>query len=123
MDDDPLSHFKGTKMVLCRICKGGHWTTKCPYKDSLPALPDLEGDKKKPEDVPPAPAAENAAPNAGQRTGKYVPPSLRAGGNAKGESMTMKNRGECKFWFCDYIYVALLLCFKVLSNPSYLFPS
>ena len=22
-------------MVQCRICKGDHWTTKCPYKDTL----------------------------------------------------------------------------------------
>ena len=22
-------------MVQCRICKGDHWTTQCPYKDSL----------------------------------------------------------------------------------------
>ena len=24
-------------MVTCRICKGDHWTTKCPYKDTLGA--------------------------------------------------------------------------------------
>lgn len=23
------------KKILCRICKGDHFTTKCPYKDSL----------------------------------------------------------------------------------------
>ena len=22
-------------MVQCRICKGDHWTTHCPYKDTL----------------------------------------------------------------------------------------
>lgn len=94
-DDDPLSRLKGSKMVSCRICKGDHWTTKCPYKDSLPALPDIDGEKKKPDEAPQAAAAAgNAAPAAGQRTGKYVPPSLRAGGNQKGESMSMKNRDE-----------------------------
>merc|ERR1712170_114074 len=30
-DEDPLSKIKGQKMVSCRICKGDHWTTRCPY--------------------------------------------------------------------------------------------
>jgi len=89
-DDDPLSRLKGQKMVSCRICKGDHWTTKCPYKDSLAPLQELDADKKKDE------PASNAAPQTaagGQRPGKYVPPSLREGGNRKGESMSLKNRG------------------------------
>jgi translation initiation factor 3 subunit G len=48
-------------------------------------------DKKKPEDTPAA--AQPAAPG-GQRSGKYVPPSLREGGNRKGESMALKTRGN-----------------------------
>lgn len=93
-EDDPLSRLKGTKMVSCRICKGDHWTTKCPYKDSFPALQDMEVEKKKAEEPPPA-AAAGGQPQAptGARTGKYVPPSLRDGGNRKGDSMSMKNRG------------------------------
>jgi len=89
-DDDPLSRLKGQKMVSCRICKGDHWTTKCPYKDSLAPLQELDADKKKDE------PASNAAPQTaagGPRPGKYVPPSLREGGNRKGESMSLKNRG------------------------------
>jgi len=28
-------------MVVCRICKGDHFTLKCPYKDTLGALADV----------------------------------------------------------------------------------
>jgi len=88
-DDDPLNRLKGQKMVSCRICKGDHWTTKCPYKDTLAPLQEAEIDKKKPEEEP-----QPAAGAGGQRLGKYVPPSLREGGNRKGESMSLKTRDE-----------------------------
>ena len=29
------SHKLVNKNVSCRICKGDHWTSKCPYKDSM----------------------------------------------------------------------------------------
>ena len=91
-DDDPLARLKGQKMVSCRICKGDHWTTKCPYKDSLAPLQEsLDGDKKK--DEPASNTGQQAASTSGLRPGKYVPPSLREGGNRKGESMSLKNRG------------------------------
>jgi hypothetical protein len=90
-DDDPLARLKGQKMVSCRICKGDHWTTKCPYKDSLMPPQEAEMDKKKPEDTP---ASAPPASAGGQRLGKYVPPSLREGGNRKGESMVSKTRGN-----------------------------
>jgi len=94
-EDDPLSRLKGSKMVSCRLCKGDHWTTKCPYKDSIAPLQELDGEKKKPEEQQPAASNQGgSAPAAAQRTGKYVPPSLREGGNRKGESMSMKNRGK-----------------------------
>jgi len=73
----------GAGKVVCRICKGDHFTAKCPYKDSLAGLDGLElappaGD----EDADaPAPAA---APAAGGPS-KYVPPSMRNRG--PGESM------------------------------------
>ncbi len=45
-DDDPIKKLKDQAkgMVTCRICKGDHWTTKCPYKDTLGAstLKELE---------------------------------------------------------------------------------
>jgi len=38
--DDPLKKLGQStqKIVQCRICKGDHWTTKCPYKDRLEVI-------------------------------------------------------------------------------------
>lgn len=109
-DEDPLSKLKGQKIVQCRICKGDHWTTKCPYKDTLQPLQEslqtLDdgkgagaggaaggiGDKA---------GAAGAGVAAGPRVvppvapGKYVPPSLREGASrGRGEAMSMKNRDD-----------------------------
>ena len=32
----------GQGMVVCRICKGPHWTKQCPYKDTLGAAFDVK---------------------------------------------------------------------------------
>ncbi|KAG8715054.1 translation initiation factor eIF3 subunit g [Ceratobasidium sp. 394] len=68
----------GGKKILCRVCQGDHFTTKCPYKETL----GLPGDEAPPpEDGPPA----RPEPTTGS---KYVPPSMRAGaGRGAGESM------------------------------------
>ena len=36
-EDDPLMKLKSMQkgIVKCRICKEDHWTTQCPYKDTL----------------------------------------------------------------------------------------
>ena len=36
-EDDPLLKLKSMQkgLVKCRICKEDHWTTQCPYKDTL----------------------------------------------------------------------------------------
>ncbi|KAF9108851.1 translation initiation factor eIF3 subunit g, partial [Mortierella sp. AM989] len=63
------------KKILCRICKGDHFTTKCPYKDSLGPLG--VGDTVA---ARPATPAEEAVHEAEQQTGsKYIAPHLRAG--------------------------------------------
>lgn len=33
-----LTQSAGGGKVVCRLCKGGHFTAKCPYKDSIPIL-------------------------------------------------------------------------------------
>lgn len=92
-EEDPLAKIKTQKLVSCRICKGDHWTTKCPYKDTLAPLQEtLEGDKKKIEEnpgVPAAAAATQPVPSA-KAGGKYVPPSMRDGAS-KGRGETMKS--------------------------------
>jgi len=92
----------GAGKVVCRICKGDHFTAKCPYKDSLAGLENigasrdyrageidltirsletapLAGDEDADAPTPPA------APAAGGPS-KYVPPSMRNRG--PGESMS-----------------------------------
>jgi translation initiation factor 3 subunit G len=71
--------LKDTK-IKCRICGGDHWTSKCPYKDTMA-----------PEGEPgPGLTAEEDGSQAGgglgTQSGSYVPPHLR-GKNVTGERM------------------------------------
>ncbi|KAG7444343.1 translation initiation factor eIF3g [Guyanagaster necrorhizus] len=73
----------GAGKVNCRICKGDHFTAKCPYKDTLGAL-DNPDTGAGPDDG----LTSDATPSAPATTGgKYVPPSMRAGASRPGESM------------------------------------
>eukprot|EP01137_Pigoraptor_chileana_P006859 Opistho-2@51699 len=74
----------GHKMVQCRICKGEHWTTKCPLKDVLP-MPAEDEDRPTEKAAPATPSSAGGS--------KYVPPSMRDGGNKRGESMNRGGRG------------------------------
>ncbi|XP_051994393.1 eukaryotic translation initiation factor 3 subunit G-like [Xyrauchen texanus] len=94
-DEDPMNKLKRQKIVSCRICKGDHWTTRCPYKDTLgPMQKELAeqlglstGEKEKAADPEPAQPVQN-------KTGKYVPPNLRDGATRRGESMQPKRRAN-----------------------------
>jgi len=86
--EDPLKKLKGSSIVKCRVCKGDHWTTKCPYKDSLQPLKDIEEKEKAKDNVDAAPASGAIPPGAGGS--KYIPPSLRGGGGPGGT----ERRGE-----------------------------
>jgi len=95
-DGDPLKKLQGSSIVKCRYCKGDHWTTKCPYRDSLQPLKELE-DKEKGKDSDAVAAAElavAAAGTAGKGGVKYIPPSLRGGpaGAEPRRGETMSNR-------------------------------
>ncbi|KAJ9101055.1 hypothetical protein QFC21_003273 [Naganishia friedmannii] len=70
----------GTKRIMCRFCKGDHYTSKCPLKDTLEGagMGDMMGGDM-------APADEGAG--GGGMGSKYVPPSMRAGARGAGESM------------------------------------
>ncbi|KAI8054534.1 eukaryotic translation initiation factor 3 subunit G-domain-containing protein [Syncephalis plumigaleata] len=68
-----------SKKILCRICKGGHFTSKCPYKDTLKPLDELENAVKPSSSS--AAAAAAAAATGGDIKGSYVPPHMRAGGD------------------------------------------
>ena len=98
-------------MVSCRICKGDHWTTRCPYKDTLqPLQENLKEGEKKPE----ASAGSAGAGSAASKTGKYVPPSLRDGATkGRGESMNNSKRGQLFLFFlygiCSEITEAIFI--------------
>lgn len=99
-----LTQTAGGGKVVCRLCKGSHFTAKCPYKDSLPIL--SEGGAGTPNiadrktilsthvsvETPPfqEDAPQNEGPSTSNTGGKYVPPSMRGGpgaGRGPGESM------------------------------------
>eukprot|EP00795_Rhopilema_esculentum_P010748 gene10748-19535_t len=90
-DDDPLKKLQGQKIVKCRVCKGDHWTTKCPYKDSLSSLQQKEESDKAATQKDPARQAPVASAPGGQPS-KYVPPSLRGGDGAPKRGETMQGR-------------------------------
>lgn len=91
-EEDPLAKLKNQKIVQCRICKGDHWTTKCPYKDTLQPLQEKLEEGSKPEVAAPS---SGATPVPKVTGGKYVPPTLREGANkGRGESMAMNRKDE-----------------------------
>ena len=66
--------------IKCRICSGDHWTTKCPFKDTMapegePSAAEMDGD------------AQEQPGALGQGGSSYVPPHLRRGGAGAGEKM------------------------------------
>ena len=119
-EDDPLMKLKSMAkgIVKCRICKEDHWTTQCPYKDTLlpvqealnkvklfnyllldysnkQLLSDQQAEEKKAP--PPAAAPGGAQAKGGKEGSAYVAPALRDGGNRKGETMMMGRRSKNSF--------------------------
>jgi len=93
-EEDALDKLKGMGekgVVKCRKCLGEHWTTKCPFKDTV--LPGGKlTDEKKPESMGgPAGVGSGMAPgddkNKAQNS-KYIAPNLRDGSNKRGDSMS-----------------------------------
>ncbi|EIN09310.1 translation initiation factor eIF3g [Punctularia strigosozonata HHB-11173 SS5] len=80
----------GAGKVVCRLCKGGHFTAKCPYKDSLAGLDSADAPPA--DDDAPEPSAAAPVPGGGATGGRYVPPSLRNRG--PGERMTGPGSGN-----------------------------
>jgi len=80
----PTKSLTGGK-VVCRLCKGDHFTAKCPYKDTLGGLENNADTGAGPDDD--APPSDPAPGGLGSTGSKYVPPSLRLGARGAGESM------------------------------------
>lgn len=90
-------------VVKCRICKEDHWTTNCPYKDTLGPLRDSlagkEGGEGGADGADAGPGAGPGGAAAGGTTvgGKYVPPSRRGEGareRVSGDMMPDRRRQE-----------------------------
>lgn len=60
---------------MCRLCKGGHFTAKCPYKEQLAAIDSMGGEEGMDEvEEMAGPAAGGLAARGAGGSGKYVPP-------------------------------------------------
>ncbi|CAF2966047.1 unnamed protein product [Rotaria sp. Silwood2] len=74
------------RKVQCRLCKGEHWTTKCPYKDNLQSFMDQSTDKPSDNISTSVSNATSQGQNASigtsgeASTGKWVSQSVRRGG-------------------------------------------
>jgi translation initiation factor 3 subunit G len=78
-DAKKKAELKNAK-IKCRICQGDHFTTKCPFKDTMAP----EGDDVAPADMPDD--APGGVGTLGKGSGGYVPPHLR-GRTGEGEKM------------------------------------
>lgn len=84
---DKLKSMGNKNVVKCRTCNGDHWTTMCPWKDTVVAGGKIGMEDKKGPTVPQA--AEASKPGGS----KYVPPNLRDGG-AKRVDNPMSKRDD-----------------------------
>ncbi|XAO26561.1 eukaryotic translation initiation factor 3 subunit G [Cryptococcus bacillisporus CA1280] len=79
------------KAVVCRLCSGQHYTARCPFREQLAAIDNLNADGAEEEQA--VVSGTLAAKGAGETGGKYIPPSQRAGATGAGESM-FRSRDE-----------------------------
>jgi len=105
-EESSLDKLKGVKgVVKCRFCKEDHWTTQCPYKDTLGPLRETligpgEGEEGGAETAAAAPAPAGGGGGGGGSAGggKYVPPSRRGMSEAQaritGDSMPDRRRED-----------------------------
>ncbi|SCV69600.1 BQ2448_2620 [Microbotryum intermedium] len=83
------------RKITCRLCQGDHYTTRCPYKDTLGEVLGEGGEEGSAEGAPGGDLGPNPTPSELRAAGgKYVPPSMRAGAKGAGESMNSRNRDD-----------------------------
>src|SRR5208282_3733395 len=93
------------KKVQCRICKGDHFTAKCPYRDTLAPMDEIPGGSgtgtpgRESPDISEAPAGNGGGSGGAGSGGRpaYVAPHLRAGGarlQSAGSSMDRRERDD-----------------------------
>ncbi|KAI9720230.1 MAG: translation initiation factor eIF3 subunit g [Candelaria pacifica] len=74
-DQQSLKAQLANKTVKCRICSGDHFTSKCPYKDTMAPVGEASGAADM--DGMGGADGEPAAGGLGQGGSSYVPPHLR----------------------------------------------
>ncbi|KAH6563984.1 hypothetical protein BASA50_010978 [Batrachochytrium salamandrivorans] len=67
IEDKKADKPVGASNIMCRICKGDHFTTRCPYKDTFKPFNEISS----PADTAADAAAAGAAPD------KYISPAMR----------------------------------------------
>lgn len=83
-EEDKKADALKKMQIKCRICSGDHFTTKCPFKDTMAPA----GEDAAPADMAAAEGGAEAAGGLGGASGGYVPPHLRKGGaGTTGERM------------------------------------
>ncbi|KAM0695698.1 hypothetical protein Q7P36_004180 [Cladosporium allicinum] len=83
-EEDKKADALKKMQIKCRICSGDHFTTKCPFKDTMAPA----GEDAAPADMAAAEGGSEAAGGLGGASGGYVPPHLRKGGaGTTGERM------------------------------------
>lgn len=82
-EEDKKSEQLKKMQIKCRICSGDHFTTKCPFKDTMAP----EGEAAGPVPDLDERMGGDAGGAGGGPGGSYVPPHLRKGGAATGERM------------------------------------
>ncbi|KAI9313922.1 eukaryotic translation initiation factor 3 subunit G-domain-containing protein [Dichotomocladium elegans] len=87
-----------SKNIMCRICKGEHFTSKCPYKDTLQPLDEIASSLQSVK-LDSASAADAATAGASGDSGsgptKYTPPHLRKNAApSAGDSMRDPRRDD-----------------------------
>ncbi len=80
------------KTVKCRICSGDHFTSKCPYKDTMAPVGEPSGAAD--ADGMGGADGEPAAGGLGQGGSSYVPPHLRGKGAGAGTGDRMGGKYE-----------------------------
>jgi translation initiation factor 3 subunit G len=83
-EEDKKSEALKKMQIKCRICQGDHFTTKCPFKDTMAPEGEAAG---APADMEGAMGAGAPEGGLGTSGSSYVPPHLRKGGTATGERM------------------------------------
>ncbi|KAM3175374.1 hypothetical protein ACTXT7_008674 [Hymenolepis weldensis] len=85
-DDASAKPVKPKQVVTCRICKGAHFSSKCPYRVDMEALRSVFESTVGSDSQGPDAMTKAAVQEIGSElnTGRYIPPSLRAAAAADG---------------------------------------